>query len=77
MIGLHDDCYHHRGLKVLSFWEELGSTFEYPTSQLPEYPDTLSSSVSWLVGYLGFLASALTISASVEPFSFVLGVLLI
>ena len=82
MIGLHDDCYHYRGLKVLSFgrcWAGPLSTqlANYPSTRVPEYPDTLSSSVSWLVGYLGFLASALTISASVEPFSFVLGVLLI
>jgi hypothetical protein len=39
MIGLHDDCYHYRGLKVLSFGDGVGSTFDDPTSRVPEYPD--------------------------------------
>ena len=47
MIGLHDGCYHHRGPKVLSF----GTGWAVPSStQLAEYPDTLSSSVSRLAG---------------------------
>jgi hypothetical protein len=37
MIGLHDGCYHHRGLKVLTF----GTEWAVPSStQLAEYPST-------------------------------------
>ena len=37
MIGLHDDCYHYRGLKILSF----GRLSAAPSSsQVPDYPST-------------------------------------
>jgi len=47
MIGLHDDCYHYRGLKGLSFgrgWAGASST------QLANYPSTRTHFLAQLVG---------------------------
>ena len=78
MIGLHDDCDHYRGLKILSFGGGLAGFRNSPTTQVAECPS------SWrifqhiyLSFYLDFLAPAFSVSTRIFPFGFIVDVLLI